>query len=164
MGQHIAEFDPDTFFNGTWYDVARKDFIFSYRGTCCKAEYAVIAPKADGTKQVTVNNTCTSGEGVKAVGTPQGPTGAFTVKFEVPFFVPFAQGNYWVLWQSEDKQLTIVGEPCRFLMWVLSRTETPDEKDVQAAIDYANNSLGYNLKAGGDTLIRRDCSKEQMFE
>merc|ERR1712151_1242670 len=107
--------------------------------------YRVLSPKADGTKQVSVANTCTSGEGVTAIGEPQNTwgSGAFTVKFNVPFFAPFAHGNYWVLWQSEDKNMVVVGEPCRYLMWVLSRTESPDENDVNKAWAFARDN-GYD--------------------
>merc|ERR1712151_616157 len=93
-----------------------------------------------------------------AVGTPQnGENARLSVDFELPFFAPFAKGNYYVLYVEEGEkqyEMTVVGEPCRMLLWVLTREEKADPAKVQKALKIAQDQ-GFNTSKA----IYRDCNK-----
>ena len=59
-------------------------------------------------------------------------------------WIPVARGDYWILKLDEDYQTVLVGEPQRKYLWVLSRTQHPDEAVVKEYLDYAK-FVGYNL-------------------
>jgi len=149
--QIASDFVPETYFDGIWHDQARTDWIFNYKDTCCVAKYVTTKDKT-GALSVSVKNICSSGEGITATGVSIGEPGKFYIVFDLPFYVPFARGNYWVLWQNEKKNVTLVGEPCRTLGWVLTREEHPAAEDVQAALDVAKK-FGYNTAE--NKIVRR---------
>jgi len=140
----LDTFNQDNYL-GLWYEQARGPFF--YKSHCCTASYA-----RNEDQSIQVRNYCTdSGETVSAKGTQQDKASTLTVDFDIPlkFLAPFAKGNYWVLeTKTENGKYTaaLVGEPCRFIFWVLTRDEHPDKSVVQDMINRAEKTHGFNVK------------------
>ena len=126
----IAELDVERY-TGRWYEIARFPNRFE-RG--CEAVTADYELREDG--QISVTNTCREGspdgprkvaEGVARVEAP----GRLSVSF-VPW-LPFARGDYWVLYVDEDYQLAVVGAPKGSTGWILARSPTISDAERQAA-------------------------------
>jgi len=149
--QTVKNFDLNKYY-GVWFEQVRSLSFISYKSKCCTAEYHDLK---NGTSSV--QNACPSGEGIKAVGTPEnGDPARLSVDFDIPFkfAVPFAKGNYYVLYVEEGEtqyELSVVGEPCRLLLWVLTREENPDPAKVQRALKVAQDQ-GFNT----DKAVYRD--------
>ena len=104
---------------GKWYEIARFPNRFE-RG--CQGVTAEYSQRADGT--IKVLNTCREGapdgparsaEGSAKVVAP----GKLTVGFVS--WLPFAKGDYWVLYVDAGYSFAVVGEPSGKTGWVLSR-------------------------------------------
>jgi len=114
----VANLDLERYL-GTWYEIARFPNRFE-RG--CAGVTAEYGRNPDGT--ISVRNT---GRG----GSPTGPAevaegtarvvgpGKLTVNF-VPW-LPFAKGDYWVLYVDPAYALAVVGEPSGKTGWILAR-------------------------------------------
>lgn len=105
---------------GKWYEIARFPNRFE-RG--CQGVTAEYTARDDG--KIGVRNTCREGapdgparvaEGSARV---EGP-GRLSVNF-VPW-LPFARGDYWVLYVDAGYSFAVVGEPSGKTGWVLART------------------------------------------
>ncbi len=114
-------------YQGLWYEIARypNPFEDTRRYTCVgvTAEYAI---RADG--RISVTNTCrkdtldgpvTVAEGVARSVSDN--NAKLKVRF-APDFIPFAEGDYWVLDLMEDYSAALVGDPAGKYLWILSRT------------------------------------------
>jgi apolipoprotein D and lipocalin family protein len=68
-------------------------------------------------------NSCRQKNGKRktARGTAKVADKTTNAKLRVTFFWPF-YGDYWVIGLSPDYRYTIVGEPNRKYLWILSRT------------------------------------------
>ncbi|MCI2398051.1 lipocalin family protein [Aliiroseovarius subalbicans] len=104
---------------GKWYEIARFPNRFEKGCVGVTAEYAM---RSDG--KVRVLNTCRKGtmdgevqqaEGQAKVVAP----GKLSVTF-VPW-LPFAKGDYWVLYVDDAHSLAVVGEPKGRTGWILAR-------------------------------------------
>ncbi len=104
---------------GKWYEIAR--FPNSFERGCAgvTAEYSL---RAGG--DIRVLNTCLKGgldgpveraDGSARVEAP----GRLSVTF-VPW-LPFARGDYWVLYVASDYSLAVVGNPKGSTGWILAR-------------------------------------------
>ncbi len=51
-------------------------------------------------------------------------------KLRVTFFWPF-YGDYWVLMLGDDYRYSVVGDPSRKYLWILSRTASLSDSDRQ---------------------------------
>jgi len=144
---------------GVWYEQLRMTKFFGYKDRCCTAEYH---PLADN--KISVSNMCSSGEGGNATAYAQnGNNATLSVDFDLKnFFSVFAKGNYYVLYLEEGEkqyETVMVGEPCRSLLWILTRSEKVDPAKVQAAIKLAE-SQGYDTSSA---IYRNpDCSQEKI--
>ncbi len=115
---------------GTWYEVAKLPNPF--QKNCVSHTVANYEALPDGTIRVT--NRCTEADGkIKvAVGEVRQIGNSTSPKLEVRFapawlsFLPFVWGNYWVIDLDPDYQLAAVSEPRGELLWILSRTPTPN--------------------------------------
>jgi apolipoprotein D and lipocalin family protein len=63
-------------------------------------------------------------------------------KLEVTFFWP-CWGDYWVLALDEDYRWSLVGEPRRRYLWILSRTPVMNQDTYGAILDKIPG-LGYD--------------------
>ena len=132
---------------GTWYEWARFDHSFERGCTCSMAEYAVAAD------HVTVRNTCFDGG---EVSTTQGKAfpveGSNNAKLKVQFFWPF-KGDYYILELDPNYQYALIGAPNRKYLWILGRSDQPDEAVVEQLLKKAE-SLGFDTSV----IIRTQCS------
>lgn len=128
----VASVDLDRY-AGLWYEIARYPNGFERNCTGVTAEYGL---NADGT--VTVTNTCFKGalDGPKQVAegrariVEDSGNSKLKVKF-APAWVPFAEGDYWVLALEPDYSAALVGSPDGKYLWVLARAPqlAPDVLD-----------------------------------
>lgn len=126
---------------GRWYEIARFPNRFE-RG--CQAVTAEYARRADG--RISVVNTCHKGrpdgpvERVEGVADVVGP-GKLAVTF-VPW-LPFARGDYWVLWVDPAYSVAVVGEPKGRTGWILARAPDLDRATYDKAVSVLA-SMGYD--------------------
>lgn len=107
---------------GLWYEIARFPNRFESGCVGVTAEYR---QRDDG--KVTVINTCKKGslsaeaEQIEGTATVQGPA-----KLRVNFvsWLPFAAGDYWVLYVDANYQIAVVGEPKGNTGWILARSKS----------------------------------------
>lgn len=59
-------------------------------------------------------------------------------------WIPVGRGDYWILKIDENYQTALVGSPNLKYLWLLSRTPTPNQSEVDDYLNYAK-SLGYDL-------------------
>ena len=139
---------------------------FSYKVGRCTAEYSKLPQN-----KIKVENKCIDGDSGNATAYAQnGNNATLSVDFELNnWFSVFAKGNYYVLYLEEGKneetgepqyQTVVVGEPCKDLLWILTRKEKVDPLVVANAVKLAEDQ-GYNTKK----LIYRntDCSHESSY-
>lgn len=60
-------------------------------------------------------------------------------------WLPWVWGDYWILALADDGDYSIVGSPNRRYLWVLSRHEQADPKQMQKLLDYAQD-LGFDIQ------------------
>ena len=135
-------------YQGLWYEIARYPNAFEDKDayTCVgvTAEYTL---REDGKVQVT--NSCRKdaldGELDVANGVARvvGGNGAkLKVKF-APAWVPFAEGDYWVLDLTGDYSAALVGDPEGRYLWILSRNpQLP--ADIRASLLKTASDKGYD--------------------
>ncbi|MCE6967313.1 lipocalin family protein [Cereibacter sphaeroides] len=129
---------------GLWYEVAHFPAPFQ-RG--CSHTTAYYQPQADGS--IALWNRCQVGGEIReitGVARVAGP-GKLTVQLQG---VPFG-GDYWILGQSADSRMLVVGTPTRIAGWVLHRDRRIDPEEFYAARSLFERS-GYD----GAALQRTD--------
>ena len=108
-------------YSGTWYEIARLPNTFEKNCTGVTATYT---PRDDG--WVDVENKCykdsLDGKLKVANGVARVLDETTNAKLEVSFFRPFF-GNYQIMMVDEG-DYSLVGEPKREFLWLLSRTPT----------------------------------------
>ncbi|MEY4767195.1 MAG: hypothetical protein RI907_3868 [Pseudomonadota bacterium] len=128
---------------GDWYQIGF--YPNSFQKQCVSGTTANYALNPNNT--VTVTNTCTTADGSPSVAVGQArvrqpkvlgiPVGAgVTSKLEVRFapsylaWIPLVWGPYWVIQLPEDYRYSVVSEPTRTYLWILSRTPElkPEDK------------------------------------
>ncbi|MFZ4120844.1 MAG: lipocalin family protein [Caulobacterales bacterium] len=132
---------------GRWYEIARYPNTFE-RG--CEAVTADYTARPDG--RVGVTNSCRQGpvgtriravQGVARV--IDGSSGARLAVNFAPFPLPAGDGNYWIIYLSEDYQYAVVGEPSGRYLWFLARTPTISP-ETRAQLQAAAEQQGYDLR------------------
>jgi apolipoprotein D and lipocalin family protein len=136
----VANLDVERYL-GKWYGIARFPNRFE-RG--CEGVTAEYAMRDDGKIQVV--NTCRK-------GSPDGPVevaeGVATVvapgKLEVTFvpWLPFAKGDYWVLFVDPDYTVAVVGEPKGRTGWILARDPALAKAKYDKAVSVME-TMGYD--------------------
>ena len=63
-------------------------------------------------------------------------------KLEMSFFRPF-YGDYWVLMRGDNYQYSVVGDPNRKYLWILSRTKILSNADKKSILNRLS-VLGYD--------------------
>lgn len=126
---------------GKWYEIARFPNRFERGCVGVTAEYTL---RDDG--KVRVLNTCRK---ETLDGKIQTADGQATVvgegKLKVTFvpWLPFAKGDYWVLYLDSNYNLAAIGEPKGKTGWILARTAKISESKLKDAIS-ALASNGYD--------------------
>lgn len=130
---------------GRWYEIARYPNWFERDCTAVTADYAI---RDDG--KVSVTNTCFKGspDGTKKVANGRARivegsgNGRLKVKF-APAWVPFAEGDYWILALEPDYSASLVGSPDGKYLWILARSRQIDEAVLERLKRRAAD-LGYD--------------------
>ena len=126
---------------GTWYEIARYPAPFQEG---CVATSANYSPREGG--GIRVVNRCLvdslDGELREAEGRARIVDAETNAKLKVTFFWPF-YGDYWVLALDPDYEWSLVGEPGRRYLWILSRTRQMDP-DTYRDIVGRLPALGYD--------------------
>lgn len=144
-------------YQGRWYEIARLPNRFQRNCQGSTADYAV---RDDG--KVSVVNTCTdprNGEIRQVQGVARVVDSLTNAKLKVTFlprwlrFLPFGQGDYWVIDLDADYRYAVVSEPSRKFMWVLSRTPSMDAETYQRILARAADQ---GLTVGRLELSRPD--------
>ncbi|WP_425043638.1 lipocalin family protein [Primorskyibacter sp. S87] len=126
---------------GRWFEIARFPNRFEKNCVGVTADYGM---REDG--KVSVVNTCRQGtldgpvkaaEGRATVKAP----GQLSVTF-VPW-LPFARGDYWVLYVDPDYSLAVVGAPKGTTGWILARSPQISQADRDRA-EAVLRSNGYD--------------------
>ncbi len=134
---------------GKWYEIARFPNRFERGCVGVTAEYSL---KAGG--DVRVLNTCrkdtlegpvTVADGSARIEAP----GRLSVTF-VPW-LPFARGDYWVLYIAPDYSLAVVGNPKGTTGWILARTPKISTAE-RARAESILSKNGYDVSKLEDVL------------
>lgn len=118
---------------GTWYEISSFPQSFQKGCHCTTAEYQ-LTDKG----YVRVINKCRKGgpegETDSAKGKAFPVKGSNNSKLKVQFFWPF-RGNYWIIELADDYSYTVIGEPKRKYLWILSRTPQMDRETYKMLLD-----------------------------
>ncbi len=121
---------------GTWYEIARLPAWFQKK--CVSDVSAAYSLMEDG--DIRVVNRCRNenGEMTEATGRAKlagddEPNTKLKVRFApaILSIFPFVWGDYWIIDLAADYSYSVVGEPGRKYLWILSRTPSMDEKKFQ---------------------------------
>jgi lipocalin len=126
---------------GSWYEISKYPVSFEEGLVGVVAEYSL---RDDG--DVRVLNSGHEGSFDGELDTAEGhawiPDPDHPERLKVSFFWPF-RGDYWVIALDPEYRWSVVGEPGRRYLWVLSRTPTLDET-TYADILRRIEALGYD--------------------
>jgi apolipoprotein D and lipocalin family protein len=134
---------------GKWYEIALYPNWFEkgcYRST---AFYELLK---EG--QIKVTNQCrmygSDGELNEAIGIATIPNSQTNAKLKVQFFWPF-KGDYWIIDLDKDYQYSIVSEPNRQYLWILSRSPIIDDQTLETLMTRISR-YGFDLTYLKQTL------------
>lgn len=124
---------------GKWIEIARYDNRFETGCAGATAEYI------KNNNHIRVINSCFNELGVKsaeAIGRAYAVEESNNSKLKVSFFRPF-YGDYWIIMLGDDYQYSVVGDPHRKYLWILSRTQNLNDQDKKIILDNLPN-FGYD--------------------
>lgn len=117
-------------YKGTWYEIARYENRFEKGCVGATAHYSLLGD------HVAVTNSCYDAHSTmtgQAHGKAYVVESSQNTKLRVTFFWPF-YGDYWVLMLGDDYRYSVVGDPSRKYLWILSRTPSLNDSDRQYII------------------------------
>ena len=132
---------------GTWHQIATIPMWF--QRNCVKDTYAQYEMSEQNIK---VTNYCTEEDGSVNIANGQArlnPQFDDPSKLEVTFisifgmWLWFLSGDYWILDLESDYSISIVGDPKREYLWILSRTPTLNLKTL-TTLNHKIKNLGYD--------------------
>lgn len=135
--QTVKSLSPKLY-SGTWIEIARYENRFEKECAGASAEYTL------ENEHINVTNRCFNASNTM-IGEAKGKayaTDATNSKLKVTFFWPF-YGDYQVIILSDDYRYSVVGDPNRKYLWILSRTKELNESD-KAFILSSLPSFGYD--------------------
>ena len=114
---------------GEWFEVARMPAPFQTQCICSQANYA-LNPKGF----IDVHNSCIQRDGSSTeIDGYAYSKNDLNTQLTV-YFNRFIGGAYWILDFDPDYQWAIVGEPCRKFGWILARTKTLEQDELEKRI------------------------------
>jgi len=117
-------------YKGLWYEIARYENRFEEGCIGASAYYTLNEAHID------VLNRCYDENG-KLIGQANGKAyaieGSNNSRLQVTFFWPF-YGDYWVFMLADDYRYSVVGDPERKYLWILSRTKKISAADKEAIL------------------------------
>ena len=134
-GPPVASYVDLERYQGRWYEIAHLPFS---RQEGCYGTTATYTLDEDG--EVAVTNRCRKGgfqaEEESAEGSAWVVEPSSNAKLKVQFFWPF-RGDYWILAVEDDYRWALVGTPDREYLWLLSRTPTLPDEQLEAIVALA---------------------------
>lgn len=125
---------------GTWYEIARKPMWAEDR----EARDVTATYELKDNGRVRVLNTCLNDEGEVEQSEGEAlPLDTTNAKLSVSFmpkalrWVPFTQGDYWIMRLEPGYNIALVGTPNRKYLWLLARDAQLDESTVRDWLHYA---------------------------
>ena len=120
---------------GRWHEIARLPMPFQQENEAAIAEYGRNADGSVSVRNIGVQPDGTTREvhGYAKVLNP-GTNTKLLVRFTEWFavFIPKPEeGNYWILHVDKDYRHAVVGTPDRRYLWILSRSSSIQEKDLE---------------------------------
>lgn len=136
----VESFDLSRYL-GTWYEIAKYPVSFEEGLVGVQAEYSM---RDDGDIRVLNSGfeETFDGERSTAEGKAWVPDPAEPAKLEVRFFWPFT-GDYWVIALDPEYRWSVVGEPDRGYLWILSRSPALPETEYRQIVERIHD-LGYD--------------------
>ncbi|GAA5444545.1 outer membrane lipoprotein Blc [Microbulbifer sp. NBRC 101763] len=129
---------------GKWYEIARLPQIFQPACTAVTADYGL---NDDGS--ISVFNFCRILHpkygfpiSVQGTGVPIDETNS---KLAISFFNGQSTGDYWILELDPNYQWSLVGDPDRSSLYLLSRSPQLDESIIDELLGLAVTKHGYNI-------------------
>lgn len=131
-------------YKGTWLEIGRRPMWIT---DGCVAGYTTYRP---GTRpdQILVEDGCREGtpsgklKTIKGRGTlVDAETTRAKLRVRYPFFITF---NYWVLYQSPDRDWFISADPQMKNLWIYAR-KAPSKAKLKVMVDKAS-ALGYDVR------------------
>jgi apolipoprotein D and lipocalin family protein len=129
---------------GRWFEIARYPNSFQKGCVGTTADYVL---RPDG--RIRVLNACRidtlDGKEKTAQGRARVVEGSNGSRLKVRFapdWIPFAEGDYWILHLEPDYSAVLVGDPAGKYLWVLSRTPQLAEETYARVLERAQ-TLGY---------------------
>ena len=114
---------------GKWYEIALYPNWFEEG---CFRSTALYEKLANG--QIKVTNRCrmyhSDGELNEAIGKASIVDDKTNAKLKVQFFWPF-KGDYWIIDLDQEYQYSVVSEPGRQYLWILSRSPNMDNETLE---------------------------------
>ncbi|MDX0289454.1 lipocalin family protein [Sinorhizobium meliloti] len=151
---------------GRWYEIVRLPLKYEEdAATDITADYSL-----DNDGKIRVDNRCfdNNNQPKQALGQAE-PVDATNAKLKVNFlpaalrWIPFTDGDYWVLKIDPEYRVALVGTPDRKFLWVIARESAISESTLEDYLAEARRQ-GFDLK----NLIRpRHTGREvsdAMFE
>ncbi|TCL10181.1 apolipoprotein D and lipocalin family protein [Shimia isoporae] len=137
----VSALDLDRYL-GKWHEIARFPNRFEKGCEGVTAEYGL---RSDG--KISVLNTCREGSPAGEASTAEGEAwliegGKLKVTF-VPW-LPFARGDYWVLWIDDAYSVVAIGNPAGRTGWILAR-DPQISTDLRAKAEAALTKNGYDV-------------------
>ena len=135
----IQDFDKDKYL-GSWYEIARLDFVFEKNLNNTTAEYSL---NEDGSiKVVNRGYNFIKNKYVASTGKVKFAGDSNEGKLKVSFFGPFYSGYNIIALDSDYRYALVAGESLKYL-WLLSREKTMPNNIKEAYLKTAED-LGYN--------------------
>lgn len=131
----VSNFDINAYM-GEWYEIAKYPNPFQKGCPLAKARYSL---QKDHVK---VTNICMD-EQENELRRAEGEANIIEAgKLEVSFFKPF-YGDYWVIMLADDYRYSVVGDPKRKYLWILSRQQIMTPEDIDQIVNNLE-SFGYD--------------------
>ena len=134
---------------GKWYEIALYPNWFEEG---CFRSTAFYEKLVDG--QIKVTNRCRmygpDGELNEAIGKASIVDNKSNAKLKVQFFWPF-KGDYWIIDLDQEYQYSVVSEPNRQYLWILSRSPNMDKQTLKKLKDKISKK-GFDLSYLKNTL------------
>lgn len=133
----VKNFDA-TRYMGVWHEIARLPQSFERDLIQVTATYSI----KDGRLQI-VNRGQRNGRKVVATAVGDFAAGKDEGAFRISFFRPF-YGDYRIIWLSPAYDLSLVTSSDRGSLWILARTQSPDQNRIAMLIQQAQ-SWGFDV-------------------
>lgn len=125
-------------YTGKWFEIAR--FPNKFQKMCVSDVDATYVKRTNG--DIDVINRCKNASGSieEAIGRARVPNPETMAKLQVRFapqwmtWLPMVWADYWVINLAPDYSVSVVGDPTRKYLWVLSRTPVMAEPVYDALL------------------------------